>query len=203
MRIFVDYCNEPLEIGYFIHSGGTDMDFLGVAQQDSQLSSFLRISGFGVDDLRLLQEVGPKVVPHMALVAQHFMQRLRSDPQAEQRLEAHAALVEANITQWLEQLFTGPHDATFLDAQDRVGETHVQARIPPLFTAFGMSYLRAALPQVLGSIGVAHQYPEGAVTAAVLRLLDLCQYLIDRAYYARLLQVTGISKSLLDRLMTV
>lgn len=66
-----------------------------------------------------------------------------------------------------------------------------------------MSFLPADLPQFLANHGTSHQYTESALTAAILRVLDLRQYLTDRACTAHLLEVTGISKAPLDCLMTV
>ena len=77
--------------------------------------------------------------------------------------------------------------------------------VPPRlfpYHAASMSFLRAALPPVIAE-NVPDQHDMGKAVAALLRLLDLCQYLIDRKYNDALMDNLGISPALLVRLQTI
>lgn len=179
------------------------MNFIEIMNKDQNLAIFVLMAGLKETDVHLIQSAAPQVLALLPEVVTRFLQHLKAVPEVEQRLTTAHQNFPQHLTHWLGNLFTGPHDQQFLEAQHQEGSNNVQKRIPPLYTAFAMSFFRAALPQLLGTHGVSQQYSEGALTAAILRMLDLCQYLTDRAYTARLLEVTGISKTLLDRLMTV
>ncbi len=179
------------------------MDLLDCAQQDPQLQAFIAIAGITANDLALLRQAAPGIVPILPAVVDTLQKNLLQRPEVSTKLTQAYGNHSTHLLQWLETLFSGPHDETFLRRQEMLGEKNVHHKIPPLYNAFVMSFLRAALPHSFGGSGVARQFPDGALTAATLRLLDLCQYLTDRAYTSRLFEVTGISKSLLERLMTV
>lgn len=91
--------------------------------------------------------------------------------------------------------------------QRRIGEVHVAAGIPPLFVAASMSFLRGAFPEEIEIAARTVGDPIGICTGVVLRLLDLCQYLIDSAYEAermrRLTAATGMSLVLLENLIAL
>lgn len=178
------------------------MELLECAQQDSQLQAFIAIAGITAEDLCLLQQAAPKIVPIVPEVVDLLQANLLQQEQIAAKLGQAYGNYAAHLGQWLTNLFSGPHDADFLRQQEELGKQNVQHKIPPLYNAFIMSFLRAALPHSFGKNAIAREFPDGALTAATLRLLDFCQYLTDRAYTTRLLEVTGISKSLLDRLMT-
>lgn len=79
---------------------------------------------------------------------------------------------------------------------------HVKVRVPPLFVAASMSFLRAAFPTIVAK-HVNDTDLAGKAVGSLLRLLDLCQYLIDRKYNATLMDNLGISPALLTRLQTI
>lgn len=103
---------------------------------------------------------------------------------------------------WMTDFFCGNHGEEFISRQMKIGEIHVKFRIPPLFVAASMSFLRAALPSI-----VMKNVPEKAeavrAVASLLHLLDLCHYLIDSSYNAALMDNLGVSTALLVRLRTV
>ncbi len=178
------------------------MNLLEAATTDIQLQTFLRVTGIREEDLHILREAADDVRPFLPEVVALLVQNLEAEVEVMKRLQSSHQDYFSVLAEWLNLLFTGPHDGSFLIYQEKIGEQHVQQKIPPLYNAFIMSFLRAALPNVMGKHGISQRFPEGQLTAATLRLLDLCQFVIDRAYTVRLLAVTGISKTLLDRLMT-
>ncbi|WP_246781955.1 hypothetical protein [Wohlfahrtiimonas chitiniclastica] len=65
-----------------------------------------------------------------------------------------------------------------------------------------MSYLRAEFPKLItreDADALGHSQSE--LISPVLKMLDINQFVIDSSYSDRLLEVTGISKKLLQRLM--
>jgi hypothetical protein len=97
----------------------------------------------------------------------------------------------------MSELFSGDYGEAFLERQRRIGEVHVRVGIPPLFVAASMSFLRSAFPAEIEASAQAMGEPADVYTGAVLRLLDLCQYLIDSSYEEKFLEAAGISPELM------
>jgi hypothetical protein len=127
---------------------------------------------------------------------------LQSDEQTAPYIEGRVDLLKKVHLAWMQDLFSGDYGPEFIRRQERIGEVHVKVRVPPLFVAASMSFLRAALPPVINQHTGDHTEGSEAV-ASLLRLLDLCQYLIDRKYSEALMDNLGISPSLLVRLQTI
>lgn len=90
-----------------------------------------------------------------------------------------------------------------MKTQWEIGRVHAKMHIAPLFVASSMSYLRSEMPKLVTD-DQAQQINENRddIVASILKLLDISQFVIDRSYYDRLMEVTGISKALLHRLMS-
>lgn len=124
------------------------MDFLEIVNKDQNLAIFVQMAGLKETDVHLIQSAAPQALALLPEVVALFLQHLKAVPEVEQRLATAHQDFPRHLTHWLGNLFTGPHDQQFLEAQHQEGSNNVQKRIPPLYTAFAMSFLRAALPQL-------------------------------------------------------
>ena len=179
------------------------MELLEIANNDPQLAIFAQMVKLSCEDILLLETTVRRAPPLIPQAVALFVQHPQKVSQIEERLAAAYNNFLGHMTRWLGSLFTGPYGQEFLDSQWQESASHVQKRIPPLYTAFAMSFFRATLPQLLGNRGISYQYTKGTLAAAILCVLDPCHYFTARAYTVCLLQVTGVSKALLNRLMTV
>ena len=149
-----------------------------------------------------MTRVSPFVLPLLPALTDSFYDVLQRDPQTAPYLEGRIDLLKKTHITWMRDLFSGNYGEEFILRQEKIGEMHVKVRVPPLFVSASMSFLRAALPPVIAET-VPDSNDAVQAVASLLRLLDLCQYLIDRNYNAALMDNLGISPALLVRLQTV
>ncbi|MGC9193807.1 MAG: protoglobin domain-containing protein, partial [Thermoplasmata archaeon] len=127
---------------------------------------------------------------------------LQDDPQTAPYVEGRVEQLKKTHIAWMNELFSGDYGPEFIQRQERIGDVHVKVRVPPLFVAASMSFLRATFPTIVAKNVHDHDLA-GKAVGSLLRLLDLCQYLIDRKYNGTLMENLGISPALLTRLQTI
>jgi hypothetical protein len=107
---------------------------------------------------------------------------------------------------WLESLFTGPFDANFTQAMYRVGEVHVEAKLPVEFMAGAMTLIVSELISLI----TAH-YPRGAsgeLLAAINAVAGFSLLTMQKSYQSaslaeeleKFLKITGMSRVLFNKL---
>ncbi len=168
---------------------------------DVNLNTFLHVCGFRLEDRETILRIAPIILPHLGRVTDRFYDLLLQDERIAEYLEGRIDLLKKTHLGWLESLFSGDYGADFIQRQEKIGEVHVNVRVPPLFVAASMSFLRAELSSVISQY-ILDREEAGQSTRALLGLLDLCQYLIDRKYNETLMNNLGISQTLLVRLQT-
>jgi len=170
--------------------------------KDGNLETFYHIGGLCEEDQDIMARVAPYVAPHIPSLTDRFYEILKKDNQTAPYLEGRIDALKKTHISWLQELFSGDYGEAFIHRQEKIGEVHVKVRVPPLFVAASMSFLRAELPLVIAE-NVPDKNEVGKAVASLLRLLDLCQYLIDRKYNGALMDNLGISPALLTRLQTI
>jgi len=168
---------------------------------DQTFETFQNVSGFSVEDLALLACIAPAVTPSLPQLTNMFYERLGSDPATAMMIEGRVDKLKTTHIAWLNELFSGGDPQAIVAHQEMIGRAHVKARIPPVFVAASMSFLRATFPCLFASV-IADKSEVTAATTAILRTLDVAHYLIDRAYLLCLMDNLGIKPALLNRLMT-
>ena len=171
------------------------------------VQTLIHISGFSPEDEEHLGHLGKHLVPRLPELTDRFYERLLADERTRPHVEGRVEQLKKTHIAWLTELFAGDYGEAFMARQRRIGEVHVAAGIPPIFVAASMSFLRGAFPAEIEIAARAVGDPIGICTGVVLRLLDLCQYLIDSAYEAermrRLTAATGMSLVLLENLISL
>jgi len=174
---------------------------------DEELRIFKKVSGLSENDENTLREAVSVILPHIGPLTETFYEQLTAEPKTAEYIEGRVDLLKKTHTQWIEALFSGNYDEAFIESQLRIGRTHVSAKIPPLFVASSMSYLRSAFPKLINQEFSNDEKKAGDISSSVLRVLDLCQYLIDYAYeqdrLKRLTDATGLTRPLLENLIAL
>lgn len=174
---------------------------------EEELRVFKNVSGLSENDQGKLKESSSVILPHIAAVTDEFYEQLAAEPRTAKYIEGRVDLLKSTHIQWLEALFSGECNDEFIESQLRIGRAHVTAKIPPLFVASSMSYLRAAFPKLISQELNSNDNGAGELASAILKMLDLCQYLIDHAYeqdrLQRLTDATGLSRPLLENLIAL
>ena len=180
------------------------MPFLINVDVDADLDAFLAISGLTASDARRLAVLSAGVMPLLPELTERFYAQLQSCEAMRPHLDGRIDLLKKTHLDWLQSLFSGVYDGQFLDAQRAIGAAHVRVKVPPLFVSSSVSFLRAQVPYILTDEYLqAVNESRADCTSSILRVLDLAHYLIDGAYFRQVMDVMGISRALLDRLMTV
>ena len=174
---------------------------------EEELRVFKSVSGLCAQDEAKLKEAAAIITPHIASVTDEFYNQLAAEGKTASYIEGRVDLLKKTHIQWLEALFAGDYGKDFIESQLRIGCAHVTAKIPPLFVASSMSYLRAAFPQLVNQELGDDKKTAGELASAILKILDFCQYLIDHAYeqdrLQRLTDATGLSRPLLENLIAL
>lgn len=168
---------------------------------ESTFTTFQNVSGFSAEDLATLAKIGPVVSPNLPRLTDLFYERLSADPATAAMIEGRVDILKTTHIAWLNELFSGIAPEILVEHQERIGRSHVRAKIPPVFVAASMSFLRSMFPILFGAV-LSEKTELTTATAAILRTLDVCQYLIDRTYLQCLMNNLGIKPVLLNRLMT-
>ncbi|MEW5837821.1 MAG: protoglobin domain-containing protein [Pseudomonadota bacterium] len=170
-----------------------------------ELQVFHHIGGFSAQDVTDLALIAPYLQSKIPEINEAFYARLLSHPEVARHIEGKLEQLKATHRSWLNELVGGVYAEEFWERQRQIGRAHVRAHIPPLFVSSSMSFLRSELPRVVAE----QDQTDGGQTqrglSALLRLLDLCQMLIDKAYederLRRLSDATGMRPSLIENLI--
>jgi truncated hemoglobin YjbI len=175
---------------------------MDITMKDDSLETFCHIGGLCQEDQAIMARIAPAIVPHLSEMTDRFYAILQVDPQTAPYIEGRVDTLKATHLMWMTDLFGGNYGEAFIQRQEKIGQVHVKVKVPPVFVAASMSFLRSAIPPIINA-HVADQQESSSAVSSLLRLLDLCQYLIDRKYNEALMDNLGISPSLLMRLQTI
>ena len=180
------------------------MQLLVNPASDADFAEFLGHNGLANDDVACLKALAPLVSPHIPALTESFYERILASAAMSPFVEGRVDTLKQTHMRWMNMLFSGPFDAEFVKIHQHIGEVHLRQKIPPLFVSASVAFLRAEMPKLFTPELLAHvpQYDYAFCTSALLRVLDTCQYLIDRTYYKALMELLGISPQLFLRLMT-
>ena len=91
--------------------------------------------------------------------------------------------LKESLREWIQELFHGPHDESYVQRRWRVGQRHVEIGLEQVYTSMAMARMRVRMNQLITGL----DWPITAWTAAVTSLnkaLDLDLALIEDAYQA-------------------
>lgn len=171
---------------------------------DPELDTVIRFIDFADADLVRLKKLGPVMAPKLPALNDAFFDLILKDPKMASFItpDVDAAALKTKVLDWLKSLFTGTVDEDFVNYQEQIGYKHGKYRVAPVAVAPTMTLLRMLVPKQvtddeLAGIGESRE----DATKSILKLLDITHFLMDRNYHNRLIETTGMSKELLERLM--
>ena len=173
----------------------------GINNED--LDVLLDINCFSRLDIERLHKLKAVIEPTLPTLTERFYEQLQNNETTAVFLEGRLEALKATHLQWMKDLFSREFNEEYVAFLWNVGRVHAKLHIAPLFVAASMSFLRSEIPTIV-SDEIAEQLGErrSDLIAAVLKILDINQFVIDSSYSDRLLEVTGMSKKLLQRLMS-
>lgn len=157
---------------------------------------------------QLLHEVSPEVRPHLDAVTDRFYGHLQKVPRTAPFLEGRLPSLRRTYRAWLEELFTADYDAFYVERIYRIGDAHVQARLPVEFMAGGMTLVANELGPLMLELAAGDGARQVALAGAVTAVLGYSLIVMQESYQVsrllaereNFLAVTGISRDIFNRL---
>ncbi len=165
-------------------------------------------SGFDSEDEQTLKAEGGKLLPHLQSVTDQFYAALAHIPDAQPFLEGRLEALKKTHVAWLQTVFSGPYDANFAAHMHKVGEVHVQVKLPVEFMACGMIQISRYLIPVLAQVYAGDSDTLARMMKAINAVTGFCLILMQESYQSSLLaqelekfmSITGISRALFNNL---
>lgn len=173
----------------------------GINHED--LDVLLDINNFSAVDVERLHRLGQLIESNLPSLTERLYEQLQNNDATNVFLEGRLEALKSTHLQWMNDLFSREFNQEYIDFLWNVGRVHAKLHIAPLFVAASMSFLRSEFPRIITldmaeSIGCS----QAELISSILKILDINQFVIDYSYNERLIEVTGISKKLLQRLMS-
>jgi two-component system sensor histidine kinase HydH len=117
----------------------------------SLLPTLKEYVGFDDDAARRLQAMGTRMRPYHRRVVDGFYQAILDDPGARAVLKSEAQVkrLKVSLEEWLEGLFTGPYDQSYLEKRARIGRVHVKVGLEQRYMLAAMNVVRLGLHHAL------------------------------------------------------
>jgi two-component system, NtrC family, sensor histidine kinase HydH len=132
--------------------------------------------GFGPADQAILRALHPSLAPDFPQVSELFYARILEYPPARdvlERGESSVGQLRHSLVAWMEGLFQGPWDETYVERRARIGRVHVRIGLPQHYMFGAMNLLRRELSNRISRL-LAPESPEHQVAQnALSRMLDL------------------------------
>ncbi|GAA0698661.1 hypothetical protein GCM10009104_29010 [Marinobacterium maritimum] len=165
-------------------------------------------SGFDAEDEQVLMAEGAKLIPYLSAVTEQFYQDLQQIPAAAPFLEGRIDALKATHKAWLETVFSGPYDEAFAARMHKVGEVHVQVKLPVEFMSSGTLLIKKHLIPILTQVYADDVELLGRMVKAVNGVTGFCLIIMQESYQSSLLAqeldkfmaITGISRALFNNL---
>ena len=179
----------------------TDTDFAQLIENARQFSCL------DDADIAVINSLADRVKPRLPEVTDRFYARLQSIDDAAFFLEGRLESLKKTHQAWLERVFSGVYDEDYALDMYRVGEAHVNVRLPLEFMAGAMTLITDALVPILEECAESNHEFARAISA-VNSVLGFSLILMQESYHAtslanalnRFLKVTGMSRELFQNL---
>jgi signal transduction histidine kinase len=155
--------------------------------------------GWDEEDGRRVRASQPIVKPHFPALIDDFYAEIDRHPTARKVITGGPEQIERlkrSLLIWLDELFSGRYDATYVARRWKVGQRHVEIGLSQVFTNVALSRLRTGLFRTLDA-GWTGDLSERAQTHRSLnKLLDLDLAIIEDAYQSEHLKRQQVSERL-------
>lgn len=135
-----------------------------------ELKRFVR---FDAQDGTRLRAVAARIRPHFPAIAETFYARIREHRDADAVFESTEQIerLKRTLCAWMELFFEGPWDDAYYAKRMRIGQVHVQIRLPQRFMFGAMNVIRMALVAAVEAEVPPLERP--GVVDAIHKLVDI------------------------------
>jgi len=174
-----------------IRESGLAVSFTETDQIVSLFERLQRYVGWTDQDAEHLRRAWPVVQPSVPMLLNDFYETILAEPATARLITGGQAQIERlklTLAAWLEQLFRGPYDKSYVLRRWQIGWRHVEIGLEQSYAAAALSRLRLGLTRVLlekipldSASDARDDLPR--IITALHRALDLDLSLINMAYH--------------------
>ena len=145
-----------------------------------ELKSYL---DFNPEDENALRELLPFVRPHFQDISAEFYRRIQLHEGSRQvlRSEQQVMRLRATLERWVERLLEGPWDEEYYRLRERIGQVHVQIRLPEHYMFSAVGVIQGHLMQI------AEKHLEGGsrmrAALAVQKITNIDLAIMQQTYH--------------------
>ncbi len=144
-----------------------------------------RYVGWSEADAARIHEVAHLVQPAFPALVQDFYEEIERHPAALKVITGGMPQIDrlkGTLVLWLEQLFSGQYDASYVFRRWKIGYRHVEIGLDQVFTNMALARLRKGVLRVLSSAWTGSQAELLERQSIINTLIDLDLALIEDAY---------------------
>ncbi|HLG56163.1 MAG TPA: protoglobin domain-containing protein [Vicinamibacterales bacterium] len=168
----------------------------------SFLEEMKRYIGFTADDAAMLASLAPIIEPHIPALADRFYAQIPRHTEAAAVFtggETQIARLKLTLQRWARGLFSGTYDTAYAEERFRIGDRHVQIRLPQRYVIGAMQVVAEFLREILDR-EISDEDRRRRAHTSVSRILLLDLNLMCETYFEGSLREL---RQLNDRLSTV
>jgi len=179
----------------------SDVDF-------AQIGQYAKLfSGLTPEREALIAEVGIKISPHLPEVTENFYINLQKVSKAAPYLEGKIDNLKQTHLAWLQLVFTGQYDQSYVEFMYRVGYVHVQVDLPVEFMSGGITLITNELIKIVSELYADEPEKCFEILSAINATFGFSLLVMQASYQAsvsevlnRFLSITGMSQVLFEKL---
>lgn len=148
----------------------------GLVVGQSYLESLKLYVGFGEASSATLRAIYPVVAPHVPAIIEDFYATIEAHPGAAGAITGGRAQIERlkqTLRRWLEELFVGPHDDSYVARRARIGRVHVRISLPQAYMFTAMNRIRVRTAAVIHEALAADPAALAQTTTALHQIMDI------------------------------
>lgn len=141
--------------------------------------------GWSDTDEARVHEMGPWLQPAFPSIVADFYQQIQKTPKAARVIregQEQILRLQQTLQLWLEQLFTGPYDETYVHRRWKIANRHVEIGLQQTYVNAAVSRLRYGLSDALSRQTDLSAPQLADYLQSLHRLLDLEAAILDAAY---------------------
>lgn len=152
-----------------------------------EVKSYLQ---FSPQDAERLVALRPSVEPHFGKVVESFYEALWQNPRTRAVFDGPEQVqrLRKSLYLWLEELFTGPFDASYFENRMRIGRAHVDVGLLPHFMFGAMNIVRLELLEAVETSEFEGQERLEAIQS-VHKILDVELTMMLQSYWDYMMEL--------------
>lgn len=169
-----------------------------------------QLAKFSPEQENLLRILGPEIRVHLQQLTDGFYEDLTALPEAAAFLGDRTEQLKNTHLAWLEVMFSGTYDESYIAYMYRVGYAHVKVGLPVEFMAGGITLISRSAQILLQSLYGNDQPRFAAMMESITSVLGYSLIAMQQSFQLsteeqleKFLKITGISRELYSNMAKI